>query len=102
MSKIATILLLGFIFSSTVQADGHGKHHRHHHEHEHHPEVVYVQESVPAPRYAAPSPRDQRSSQGLVGGLVGSAVGYEMGKGDPLAAGFGATAGAWVGNGLSR
>jgi hypothetical protein len=34
--------------------------------------------------------------------LVGSAMGYEMGRGDPLAAGIGAAAGSWIGNGMSR
>jgi uncharacterized protein YcfJ len=52
---------------------------------------------MPAPRYY-----DQRSGTGLVGGMVGSAVGYEMGRGDPLAAGVGAAAGAWLGNGMAR
>ncbi|MDD5410355.1 MAG: hypothetical protein PHF31_02925 [Methylobacter sp.] len=73
-------------------------------------EIVYVPERVveyvPAqPRYYAPPPPpprysyDQRSSQGLVGGVVGSVMGYEMGSGSPLATGIGGAAGAWLGNG---
>ncbi|MEQ1637037.1 MAG: glycine zipper 2TM domain-containing protein [Methylococcales bacterium] len=41
---------------------------------------------------------DQRSPQGLAGGVFGSVLGYEMGRGDPIAAGIGAAAGAFVGN----
>ncbi|NJA04765.1 hypothetical protein [Methylomonas sp. UP202] len=74
-------------------------------------ETVYVPERIveyiPArPRFYAPPPPvryeyyDQRTPQGLVGGLVGSAIGYEMGRGDPLATGIGAAAGAWFGNGM--
>lgn len=33
---------------------------------------------------------DQRSSQGLLGGVLGSVLGYEMGNGAPIAAGLGA------------
>ncbi|NOT84852.1 MAG: glycine zipper 2TM domain-containing protein, partial [Methylococcaceae bacterium] len=36
--------------------------------------------------------------QGLAGGVVGSVFGYEMGRGDPVATGLGAAAGAFVGN----
>lgn len=76
-------------------------------------EIIYVPERVleyvPAPlRYYAPPPPppvrhqyyDQRTSQGLVGGLLGSAIGDEKGRGAPLAAGIGAAAGAWFGNGM--
>lgn len=75
--------------------------------------IIYVPERVveyvPAqPRYYAPPPApparyeyyDRRTPQGLLGGLVGSAIGYEVGRGDPLAAGIGAVAGAWLGNGM--
>lgn len=102
-------------------------HHGHHHRQNYYPsyreevvympqrvveeEIVYVPEQVVEyvpvqPRYYAPPPPpvnyygyDQRSTQGLVGGMVGSVMGYEMGRGDPLAAGIGAAAGAWIGNG---
>lgn len=113
------LILTGVLLSTTANADhrhwrGHG-HHRHHHEHyypSYREEIIYVPrrrivEYVPAPRYYAPPPPppvryyqyDQRSPQGLLGGVVGSAMGYEIGRGDPLAAGIGAAAGAWFGNG---
>lgn len=120
------LLLVSLFFSSAAIADhGHERHHGHHgHHHGHHydqgynyypryrEEIVYVPqpvvEYVPVqPRYYAPPPPpvsyyqyDQRSPQGLVGGMVGSVMGYEMGRGDPLAAGIGAAAGAWLGNGM--
>lgn len=73
-------------------------------------EIVYVPERVieyvpVQPRYYAPPPPppsygyDQRSPQGLLGGVVGSVMGYEMGAGSPLATGIGGAAGAWLGNG---
>jgi hypothetical protein len=42
---------------------------------------------------------DQRSSQGLLGGVLGSVLGYELGNGTPIAAGLGAAAGSYMGNG---
>jgi len=120
------IVCLSLLFSSSLmtsqmaRADDdwgrhrHGGHHGHHHHHDHYPryrrEIVYVPERVVeyvpvAPRYyAAPPPvsyygYDQRSTHGLVGSVVGGAVGYEIGRGDPLAAGIGAAAGAFIGNG---
>lgn len=75
-------------------------------------EIRYVPETIveyvpapPPPRYYAPPPQyyqsyDQRSPAGLLGGLVGGVMGYELGGGDPLAAGIGAAAGAWMGNGM--
>ncbi|MDT4289175.1 hypothetical protein RO575_06380 [Methylomonas sp. MO1] len=128
MFRMTNIMLIGLLFSSMALADddwGEHRHHRHHHHHEHgygreyypaYPvERVYVPERVveyvPMQQryYAPPSPPpvryggyDQRSPQGLVGGLVGSAMGYEMGRGDPLAAGIGAAAGSWIGNGMNR
>ncbi len=122
MFRLTTFLVAGLFLTSPAFADhrewGHGHHrHHHHHGHGHYPryreEIVYVPgrvvEYVPVqPRYYAPPPPppvhyhryDQRTPQGLVGGMVGSAIGYEMGRGDPLAAGFGAAAGAWFGNGM--
>lgn len=124
MFSILKIIVLGLLCSSTVWADddwgdhhrghGHGHHHRHHHEGypQYRREIVYmpapVVEYVPvAPRYYAPPPPppvsyygyDQRSPHGLMGSMVGGAVGYEVGRGDPLAAGIGAAAGAFIGNG---
>ncbi|WNB75093.1 hypothetical protein [Methylomonas koyamae] len=113
MFRAATVAFAGLLAGSTALADGHGHghkhgHHRHHH-HDHYVEVerVYYPERVvqyvPVPQ---PAPRqrsyDQRSTQGLVGGALGSMAGYEMSKGDPLGAGIGAAAGAWLGNGMSR
>lgn len=110
MLRIGIIVVMGLLLSSVALADGHGhyKHHGHHHDdHEHDVEVerVYYPERmvqyVPAPaqRY---QPYDQRSTQGMLGGVLGSAVGYEISHGDPLAAGIGAAAGAWMGNGMHR
>ncbi len=120
MFRMAKIIVLGLLVSSTAMAD-HGDWERHHHHHRHHHRDYYPVERVYVPervveyvpverRYYAPPPPppvrygyyDQRSPQGLVGGLMGSAMGYEMGGGDPLAAGFGAAAGSWLGNGMSR
>lgn len=128
MFRMTKIMLIGLLFSSVALADdddwGEHRHHRHHHHghgygREYHPaypvERVYVPERVVEyvpmqQQYYAPPPPppvryggyDQRSPQGLVGGLVGSAMGYEMGRGDPLAAGIGAAAGSWIGNGMNR
>jgi hypothetical protein len=49
------------------------------------------------PRYSG---YDQRSHQGLAGGVIGSVFGYEIGNGDPVAAGLGAAAGSFLGNGV--
>lgn len=129
MFRFVNIIVFGLLFSSSTFADHrhwdehhHGHHHGHHAHHRHHghgyypryrEEIVYVPERiveyVPAqPRYYAPPPPppvsyyryDQRSTQGLIGGMAGSAMGYELGRGDPLAAGIGAAAGAWLGNGM--
>lgn len=114
MFKLGKILIASLLFSSVAVADGHGHGHGHHKRHGHHghdryvevervyyPERVvhYAPAPVPAPRYQS---YDQRSTSGLVGGALGSAVGYEMSKGDPLGAGIGAAAGAWMGNGMNR
>jgi uncharacterized protein YcfJ len=37
----------------------------------------------------------------LAGGVVGSVLGYEIGKGDPIATGLGAAAGSYLGNGIA-
>ena len=113
-------IMMGLMVSPFAIADhGWREHHHHHHRHhEHHhyaPYPVYreriiysppVVEYVPIQRhYYAPPPQpryygyDPRLATGLIGGVVGGAVGYELGNGDPLAAGFGAAAGAWLGNG---
>ncbi|MDD1622727.1 MAG: hypothetical protein LUQ11_14720 [Methylococcaceae bacterium] len=118
MFRMAKIVVIGLLFASPVFADdddwGEDYHHGYHH---HYPryreEIVYVPERVVEyvpveTRYYAPPPPppvsyygyDQRSPQGLVGGMLGSVLGYELGRGDPLAAGIGAAAGAWMGNGM--
>lgn len=109
---------------------GHGYgHHKHHHKHHHHPhyreyrayyppvERVYYREEVryypervvryeAVPQYQPVPPRhdyyDRRTTGGLVGGALGSVVGYEIGRGDPIAAGIGAAAGSLIGNEIRR
>ncbi len=107
MKKILFLIQLiaaVMLYSTTVQASGgHGKgHHKHHHKHHHsHPEEVRYYQPQPQvyqPRPQYPQPRDQRSTQGLAGGVVGSVVGYELGNGNPLATGVGAAAGSYLGN----
>ena len=62
------------------------------------PQIHYY----PQPDYYPQQPRysgyDQRSHQGLAGGVIGSVFGYEIGNGDPVAAGLGAAAGSYLGN----
>ena len=94
---------------------GWGHHHGHHHGHRgwggrqvnnyyQQPPVAYYQ---PQPQYYPPQPvyngggyYDNRSHQGLAGGVVGTVFGYELGNGHPLAAGLGAAAGSFLGNGV--
>ncbi|MCL7421684.1 MAG: hypothetical protein M8364_12350 [Methylobacter sp.] len=124
MKKLLFIIQLAALIavysSPTYASGGHGKgralgHYKHKHKHrpvviEKHyyheevrhypqPEVRYHPAPPPPPQYSRPV--DQRSTQGLVGGALGSALGYEMGKGDPVASGLGAAAGAYIGNGMS-
>jgi hypothetical protein len=68
------------------------------------PPVAYYQ---PQPQYYPPQPQynnggyyDNRSHQGLAGGVIGDVLGYELGNGNPLAAGIGAAAGSFLGNGV--
>ncbi|MBM4207346.1 MAG: hypothetical protein FJ190_04785 [Gammaproteobacteria bacterium] len=69
------------------------------------PPVTYYQ---PQPQYYPPQPRynhgggyyDNRSHQGLAGSVIGDVIGYELGNGHPLAAGIGAAAGSFLGNGM--
>lgn len=67
------------------------------------PPVAYYQ---PQPPYYPPQPQynnggnyDNRSHQGLAGSVVGDVLGYELGNGNLLAAGIGAAAGSFLGNG---
>jgi hypothetical protein len=66
------------------------------------PQVNYYPQ--PQANYYPPQPHyqryDGRSHQGLAGGVVGSVFGYEIGNGDPIAAGLGAAAGSFLGNGI--
>jgi len=108
-------------------ADGWGHHHGHGHGHRHHhdhhvdyyaapevryyypqPVVSYYAPPPPAVVYQAPPPPPpvsyypggRPSTNGLAGGVIGSALGYQFGSGDPLAAGVGAAAGSYLGNGF--
>jgi hypothetical protein len=124
MKKIAyllTIAAASMLFVTPVKADHHGwgRHHHHHHHHGHHawgggygyappPVNYYPQQQYyqPPAQYYPPQPAyqggyyDNRSHQGLAGGVVGSVFGYELGNGHPLAAGIGAAAGSFLGNGM--
>ena len=83
--------------SSFASGGGHGKgHHKHHHQHQ---QARYYPQ--PATRYYPQQPQDPRTHQGLAGGVVGSVLGYEIGKGDPIATGLGAAAGSYLGNGIA-
>ena len=66
------------------------------------PQVHYYPPQPPVHYYPqqARYTGDQRSHQGLAGGVVGSVFGYELGNGDPLATGLGAAAGSLLGNGM--
>jgi hypothetical protein len=103
---------------------GHGHHGwgHHHGHHGHHgwggyprqqvnnyypqPQANYYYQQPPANYYPPQQPQyygggyDGRSHQGLAGGVVGSVFGYELGNGDPIAAGLGAAAGSFLGNGM--
>ena len=104
MLRITVVALLYLAFSSLALADE-GEHHGHRHGHHHHVPVerVYYQT---APQYAPPpvhfNSDDQRSHQGLAGGVIGSVVGYELGAGNPIASGLGAAAGSYLGNRMAR
>jgi len=108
MFKISVVALLCLVFPSLSSADEH-EHHGHGHGHHHHVlvERVYYQ---PVPEYVSPPPPppahfnsyDQRSHQGLAGGVIGSVVGYELGSGNPIASGLGAAAGSYLGNRMAR
>ena len=107
---IQIIALAALYSSSSYASGGHGRSHgRGHHKHHRPPERHNYHEEIrnypqPAARYYPEPPRqyDQRSTSGLVGGAVGSALGYEIGKGDPVASGLGAAAGAYIGNDMNR
>jgi len=91
-----TAIVAAYSFSSYAFGDGHGEGHRKHH---HRQEARYYPQ--PETRYYPQQPHDPRSHQGLAGGVVGSVLGYEIGKGDPIATGLGAAAGSYLGNGIA-
>ncbi len=123
------LTIFATLFSTAVFADrddwGRGDHHHGHHghhgwgHHRHHNGYGYqpqVNNYYPQPNYYYQAPQqayyppqpqyqqgygynDNRSHQGLAGGVVGTVFGYELGNGDPLAAGLGAAAGSFLGNG---
>lgn len=68
------------------------------------PPPVYNYYPQPQVNYYPAPPQqyvyDQRSHQGLAGGVLGSVFGYEMGAGNPLATGLGGAAGSFFGNGF--
>lgn len=128
MKKIAFLLQMTLAlsaYSGLSVADreyhGHGHGHRHGHHHREHgyypqpapgyyaqPAPIYYQQPAPV-YYQEPRPQyyqqpqyqpDPRSHQGLAGGVIGSVLGYEIGSGDPIAAGLGAAAGSFLGNGM--
>jgi len=100
MKKLLLILAASLFFSAASYADGHGRgHHKHH---RHHPHDYDDRESYPEPRYYGSARyQDPRPHQGLAGGVVGSVLGYELGKGDPIATGLGAAAGSYLGNNIA-
>ncbi|EIC28757.1 MULTISPECIES: glycine zipper 2TM domain-containing protein [Methylomicrobium] len=121
MKKILTLIptfAVALSFAGAAEASGghHGKAKGHYkHRHGHRDEVVhyYVPVAPPAPAHYYPAPvpapqsyrqpePDLRSTAGLAGSVVGSALGYQVGNGHPLAAGVGAAAGSLIGNEIGR
>jgi hypothetical protein len=115
MLFVIHLIALAILYSPASFADrdhhgwrGHG-HHHHHYDYYPQPEVRYYYPQ-PEVRYYYPRPPvryyqqprysgyDQRSHQGLAGGVIGSVFGYELGSGDPIATGLGAAAGSFLGN----
>jgi len=93
-----TAIVAVYSSSSYASGGGHGKgHHKHHHDQNE--ETRYYPQ--PETRYYPQPPQDPRSHQGLAGGVVGSVLGYEIGRGDPIATGLGAAAGSFLGNGIA-
>lgn len=103
---IIQLVAVAALYSTASYASGGDRgHHKGHYKHRrHHPEAMgyYPQPAAPAPGYyAQPQYQDPRSHQGLAGGVVGGVLGYEIGKGDPIATGLGAAAGSFIGNNIS-
>lgn len=126
MKKIilaSQLIAAALLFSPLLYAHDHDdwEHHGHgwrHHHHDYYPRPIvryyyprpvvnyYPQPVVryypqpPVRYYPQPSRYSygQRSHQGLAGGVIGGVFGYELGNGDPIAAGLGAAAGSFLGN----
>lgn len=112
MIKTAKIIVISLLLSSTAWADRdewRGDHEYRRHDRDY-GEGYYQprrMEYVPVqPVYAAPPPPPRYYGyappplQGLLGGAAGSVLGYQMSNGNPLGAGIGAAAGAFIGNGM--
>jgi hypothetical protein len=121
MKKILTLIpifAMALSFAGAAEASGGhpGKAKGHYkHRHGHRDEVVhyYVPVAPPAPAHYYPAPvpapqpyrqpaPDRRSTAGLAGSVVGGALGYQVGNGNPLAAGVGAAAGSLIGNEIGK
>ncbi|MDD5320403.1 MAG: glycine zipper 2TM domain-containing protein [Methylococcales bacterium] len=96
-----TAIVALYSSSSFASGNGHGKGHHKHQKHHHYPPEEARYYPQPETRYFPPPPQDPRSHQGLAGGVAGSVLGYEIGKGDPIATGLGAAAGSYLGNGIA-
>lgn len=117
MKSLLISVMLGLILTSTAMASGgHGRghaygHYKHRQFRPNYPPVGYGYPQ--APRYQpgpgyGPVPNNYRnypgrgSTEGMLGGVLGSAVGYELGGGNPVATGIGAAAGSLLGNEIRR
>ena len=91
-----TVTVAVSLFSLSAFADGDGEGHRGNNHHYQSDERRYYPQQPQYQRY-----QDPRSTQGLAVGVVGSVLGYQLGNGNPVAAGVGAAAGSYLGNGMS-
>ena len=109
MKKLVEVILLlvvSFSYATVANASGgHGKGH-YKHKYKHRKEVVHYYVPVapapviqPRPYYSKP---EGRTTEGLAGGVVGSALGYQLGNGSPITTGVGAAAGAYIGNEIAK
>lgn len=106
------ILLVAQSFAGAAEASGgHPGKAKGHYKHKHRHEVIHYYVPAPPPPpagyYPAPPPYrhpapDRRSTSGLAGSVVGGALGYQVGNGNPLAAGVGAAAGSLIGNEIGK
>lgn len=105
------LFLLQFALTLTLYSsfsyadDGWGHRHHRHHGYRGGYGQNFDNSSYPQQSYYPPQPQyrpDPRSHQGLAGTVVGGVLGYEIANGNPLGAGLGAAAGAFLGNGMAR